>query len=125
MRDYFTFGSGPENFSVYNGQLYFSAYDGIHGRELWRYDGTNASLAADIQPGGGYSSSNPNGLIVYKGKLFFSADDGLHGFELWSFDGTNAQMVAEINPTEFRSVRRGIDPIARFKSSLMVGAIAD
>ena len=92
-------GSSPENFAVFNGQLYFSAYDGVHGRELWRYDGTNASLAADIVPGGQYSSSNPSGLTVYQGKLYFSATDEVHGYELWSFDGTNAQMVAEINPT--------------------------
>jgi ELWxxDGT repeat protein len=92
-------GSSPENFAVYDGQLYFSAYDGVHGRELWRFDGTNASLAADIVPGGQYSSSNPGGLTVYSGKLYFSATDEVHGYELWSFDGTNAQMVAEINPT--------------------------
>lgn len=92
-------GSSPENFAVFNGQLYFSAYDGVHGRELWHFDGTHASLAADIVPGGRYSSSNPSGLTVYNGKLYFSATDEVHGYELWSFDGTNAQMVAEINLT--------------------------
>jgi ELWxxDGT repeat protein len=92
-------GSSPENFAVYNGDLYFSAYDGVHGRELWRYDGTAASLAADIVPGGQYSSSNPSSLCEYNGKLYFSATDGVHGYELWSFDGTSAEMVAEINPT--------------------------
>jgi ELWxxDGT repeat protein len=92
-------GSSPENFAVFNGQLYFSAYDGVHGRELWRFDGSHASLAVDIVPGGQYSSSNPSGLTVYSGKLCFSATDEVHGYELWSFDGTNAQMVAEINPT--------------------------
>jgi len=92
-------GSSPENFAVYGGQLYFSAYDGFHGRELWRFDGTNATLVADLVPGGAYSSSNPSGLRVYNGKLYFSATDGVHGYELWSFDGTNAQQLAEINPT--------------------------
>jgi ELWxxDGT repeat protein len=92
-------GSSPENFAVFNGQLYFSAYDGVHGRELWRFDGANAFLAADILPGGQYSSSNPSGLTVYNGKLYFCATDEIHGCELWSYDGTQAQMVAEINPT--------------------------
>jgi ELWxxDGT repeat protein len=92
-------GSSPESFVVYNGQLYFSAYDGVHGRELWRYDGTNATLAADLVPGGPASSSNPNGMTVYKGKLYFSATDGMNGYEFWSFDGTTAQLVADLNPT--------------------------
>lgn len=92
-------GSSPEQFAVYQGQLYFSAYDGAHGRELWRYNGSTASMAADIVPGGTYSSSNPSGMVVYGDKLYFAADDGIHGYELWSFDGTNARMVAEINPT--------------------------
>ena len=92
-------GSSPENFAALDGQLYFSAYDGVHGRELWRFNGITASLAADIVPGGQYSSSNPSGLTVYNGKLYFSATDEVHGYELWSFDGTTAQMVAEINPT--------------------------
>ncbi|MCX6905856.1 MAG: immunoglobulin domain-containing protein, partial [Verrucomicrobia bacterium] len=86
-------------FAIYDGQLYFSAYDSVHGRELWRYNGTNASLAADIVPGGQYSSSNPSGLTAYNGKLYFCATDDVHGYELWSFDGAKAQMEVEINPT--------------------------
>lgn len=92
-------GSSPENFAVFNNQLYFSANDGVHGRELWCYDGTHATLAADIMPGEPYSSSNPSGLTVFNGKLYFCAADKVHGYELWSFDGTTAAMVAEINPT--------------------------
>ena len=99
VRIYPSNGSSPENFAVYDGLLYFSAYDGAHGRELWRYNGTTASLAADITPGGQYSSSNPGALTVYKGKLYFCATDEVHGYELWAFDGTTARMVAEINPT--------------------------
>ncbi|MCX5684900.1 MAG: PEP-CTERM sorting domain-containing protein [Planctomycetota bacterium] len=92
-------GSSPENFAVYNNQLYFSAYDGTHGRELWKFNGDVATIAYDIVTGGQYASSNPHDLITYNGKLYFGANDGTHGDELWSFDGTTAQMVAEINPT--------------------------
>lgn len=92
-------GSSPENFAVFGSTLYFSAYDGVHGRELWSFDGTTPALAADIVPGGQYSSSNPSGLTEYDGKLYFSATDETHGYEFWSFDGTDATMVAEINPT--------------------------
>jgi ELWxxDGT repeat protein len=92
-------GSSPENFVLYNDRLYFSAYDGVHGRELWSYNGATATLAADIVPGGQYSSSNPNNMAVYRDDLFFSAYDPDHGFELWKFDGAAASMVVEINPT--------------------------
>jgi ELWxxDGT repeat protein len=94
-------GSSPEWPVVFNGKLYFSARDGVHGQELWQYDGTNATIAADICPGGASSSSNPSGMTVYNGAVYFSANsgDGVSGYELWRFDGTSASKVAEINPT--------------------------
>ncbi|HUT11190.1 MAG TPA: PEP-CTERM sorting domain-containing protein [Thermoguttaceae bacterium] len=97
-------GSSPEQFAIYDNRLFFSAYDGVHGRELWSYDATTGtpSLVADIALGGQYDSSNPSNLCVYDGKLYFSATDGpdqKHGYELWSYDGTTPERVTEINPT--------------------------
>lgn len=92
-------GSSPESFAVLGNKLYFSAYDGVHGRELWSYDGASPALVADICLGGQYASSNPNGMTAYNGSLYFSATNGTSGYELWRLDGTNAEMVAEINPT--------------------------
>jgi ELWxxDGT repeat protein len=75
--------SRPENLIVAGGALYFTAYDGVHGRELWTSDGTAAGthLAQDIAPEG---SASPRNLTVAGDHLYFTADDGLTGREVWS-----------------------------------------
>lgn len=35
-----SYGSRPEQLTLVNGTLFFSANDGVHGRELWESDGT-------------------------------------------------------------------------------------
>jgi ELWxxDGT repeat protein len=79
---------------------YFTADDGVHGRELWRTDGTAAGTAMvkDINPGS--AASNVGNLGNLNGTLFFTADDGTHGSELWKSDGTAAgtTLVKDINP---------------------------
>jgi ELWxxDGT repeat protein len=69
---------------------YFDAYDGIHGSELWRSDGTDVGtfLLKDIASGPDDAFAFPLGSLG--GILFFSADDGLHGRQLWRTDGTPA-----------------------------------
>ena len=77
---------------------YFSAGDGINGRELWITDGTpeGTKMVKNINPGG---DSNPSSLTLVSSVLYFSADDGIHGRELWKSDGTEVgtQMIADIN----------------------------
>jgi ELWxxDGT repeat protein len=67
-------------------ELFFTADDGLNGRELWRSDGTAAGtfMVRDIVPGTGSSSPAhlTNGHSI-AGILFFTADDGSHGTELW------------------------------------------
>ncbi|MCB0363640.1 MAG: hypothetical protein KDD35_13015, partial [Bdellovibrionales bacterium] len=76
-------GSSPINFIEFNGKLYFSADDGVHGRELWETDGTPIStkLTNDINPGN--SSSSPSYFKIVNGKLYFFADKILLGNEIW------------------------------------------
>ena len=88
-----------------DGTLFFSAIDGVHGRELWKSDGTAAGtvLVKDIAPG--ISDSFPDELINVNGTVFFAANDGTTGNELWKSDGTAAGtvLVKDINLGSGRS----------------------
>ncbi|HEX3924989.1 MAG TPA: ELWxxDGT repeat protein [Streptosporangiaceae bacterium] len=90
-------GSDPQDLTVMNGELFFSASDPVHGRQLWESDGTAAGtvMLTDV-PGG----ADPAGLAVADGVLFFSARDAQHGRELWKSDGTagGTTLVADIVP---------------------------
>ena len=71
--------SSPGYFEKFNNALYFSATDGIHGRELWR---TSHSVlqqnqevteqVKDIFPGG--RGSDPQWLVTMGDTLYFVAD---------------------------------------------------
>jgi ELWxxDGT repeat protein len=75
---------------AHRGRLFFTAWDGVHGFELWRSDGTSAGtrLVRDVNPGN--ASSRPRWLTSVGDTLFFTARDGEHGRELWRSDGTEA-----------------------------------
>ncbi|MBD2576766.1 ELWxxDGT repeat protein [Oscillatoria sp. FACHB-1406] len=89
----------PPNFTVFNGRLFFTANDGINGRELWSTDGTTAGtqLFKDIFPG--INGSSPTGMTVFNGKLIFAAQDPTTARELWISDGTVAgtQLLKDIS----------------------------
>jgi ELWxxDGT repeat protein len=94
--------SFPQNLTAGGNTLFFTANDGLHGRELWLSDpvaGTH--LVKDIRPGpagGVYSYGTSFGAAG--STLFFPADDGTTGSELWKSDGTAAgtMLVKDINP---------------------------
>jgi ELWxxDGT repeat protein len=98
--NFFPNSSRPSNLTNLNGTLYFLADDGVHGREVWKCDGTPAGtvMVKDINPSS--NSESISELTIFNGTLYFPANDGVHGDELWKSDGTAAGtgMVADIRP---------------------------
>ncbi len=91
-------GSAPMGLTAIDGFLYFSAHDGVRGRELWRSDGDlDTRLLKDLNPRG---DSNPSLFTPLGGKVLFVADDGASGRELWITDGTEegTRMLEDIRP---------------------------
>ena len=85
----------PREFVVMGDQLIFSANDGLHGRELWRSDGTQSGtrLIQDIAPG--IKGSDPEDLFLdaSKGLVFFRV-----GSETWQTDGTTENTRVSTSP---------------------------
>src|SRR5690554_7299454 len=95
-----TSDSEPYGFTELNGKLYFEAYDGTNGYELWVTDGTTTGtqMLKDINP---TADSEPYGFTEYNGKLYFAANDGTNGRELWVTDGTEVgthKIAPDISP---------------------------
>ncbi len=89
---------------VFNNEIYFLAYEPMHGVEIWKSDGTTSGtvMLKDIYPGvNGFFTPEFNYPYFTEmgGELFFAANDGIHGFELWKTDGTEAgtEMVKDIS----------------------------
>ncbi len=112
--------SSPYDLTNVGGTLFFTANDGINGRELWKSDGTQEGtvlfkdIRTDVSPYGLPNGSYPGNLRDVNGTLFFVADDGIHGRELWKSDGTGAGTVLvkdlNLNTSEDGSVAFGSDP---------------
>ena len=99
-------GSFPSNITVFANAVYFGGYTLETGRELFKYDGTNITLVADINEtkddiGSGVLEGNdslPSWLTPFNGALYFSAYDSHRGAELWKLSDTLPARVADISP---------------------------
>ncbi|HXE51495.1 MAG TPA: ELWxxDGT repeat protein, partial [Tepidisphaeraceae bacterium] len=85
--------SATTPYIAFNNELYFSAWDSVHGNELWRTDGTanGTVFVDDIRPGSG--SSNPDHFSILNGKLLFEANDGTSE-QVYVSDGSAAGTFA-------------------------------
>lgn len=92
--------ANPNQLTVFNDQIIFSADDGVNGREIWLSKGANqqTTMLKDIRSGS--KSSYPKDFKVLNSLLFFAADDGVHGEELWKTDGTaiGTELLLDLNP---------------------------
>lgn len=113
---YVTESGSQGEFTIFQGQLYFTG--GTNGIEtgLWRSDGTQSGTArvkntyrwnvGDPYPKSQYY--RPKGLRLVGSNLLFRAWDPVHGDELWRSDGTEAGtvLVKDIAPGSANSVFR-------------------
>ena len=95
--------------AAYNGELYFSAYDGFNNDlwtyGLWKSDGTAAgtteitTIVSTTSPDAS-SPIGPFAVATSTNTLVFAADDPAHGYELWRTDGTAAgtTLIEDLNP---------------------------
>ena len=101
--------SSPQLLASDGNIVWFTAFTGITGRELWRSDGTafGTRLVANLTPGPGWTRFSPVANTRYgtpggilDGRLFFGAEDAKHGLELWVSDGTfsGTHLFADLTP---------------------------
>jgi ELWxxDGT repeat protein len=104
--------SSPLDLADVHGTLFFSAYDPVYGRELWKSDGTpqNTTLVKDIMPGSSGSSAQKILQVRPGGGIVFAAADATGGVELWQSNGVDAGTLklqelapgpASANPEQF------------------------
>ena len=96
--DLASYSSSPASFAWLGETVFFSADDGVAGRELWVSDGTPAGTERiDLDAGPGASS--PSKLTPFAGEIWFAATTPASGSDLWHSDGTAAGTV----PFELRA----------------------
>jgi trimeric autotransporter adhesin len=124
--------SWPAHYLELEGITYFAASDPLHGRELWRTDGTEEGtwMVADVCPGacdglgqvtGPWGGYMPSPLLGATDKhLFFVASQGGNDAELWRTDGTQAgtqrlRRLRGVHP------RHGVAPLGVVGSRFLFG----
>ena len=83
-------GSVPQRSVIYNGNLYFSCYNGSAATGLWTSDGSTAGTMLIKQGGNGSPFLRDTRFApVFNNKLYFIVND-LQYYPLWVTDGSTA-----------------------------------
>jgi ELWxxDGT repeat protein len=93
--------SHVEHYTQVGNKLFFTAKDGMHGRELWVTDGSpnGTQMVKDIHPTLDGVVNVSQSMIAFNNQIVFVGVDTVYGNELWISDGTAAgtQMIKDIN----------------------------
>jgi len=126
-------GSEPSDFFVFNGRLVFTAFDDVHGRQVWSSDGTAAGTwrISDIAPMPAWRPDTPTyasvGPTLYVSCASLPVSDWppLYGsivppVGLWRTDGSADSAVQLVGTTVIRGTSYGYQStMARVGTSLM------
>ena len=83
-------GWSPDQLTVVDDRLFFTAHHPVLGNEIWSTDGTQSGtrLVHDLWPGRG--SSFPRTFRATRDRLYFVADDGIVDADRFVLDPSNA-----------------------------------
>ncbi|MGK6343514.1 T9SS type A sorting domain-containing protein [Chryseobacterium sp. DT-3] len=87
--------SGDVKMFSFNNELILGADDGVHGKEIWKSDGTLAGtvMLKDIAPNAGGSISGDFNILLLNNKFYFIANQGTE-YALYESNGTEAGTVS-------------------------------
>ncbi len=93
-------GSGPTDFIATGNRAYFTADDGVHGRELWVTDGTDGGTQIVHEHHPLNVSTSITAWTTNGNVLYYVPNDPTTGGEVWRTEGTEAttRVVKDITP---------------------------
>lgn len=121
-------GSNPSSLVISKNKIFFTANDGISGKEIWVTNGTATGTLMVKDLSTGSNSSNPFSLIDVNGLVYFFTAETPSSTKLWVTDGTTAgtTLVKEIEPgnaVKISSVIKAGNKICFIVSNNAIGTV--